>query len=38
MPVLALSLAPISKFALMIRNELVDNMSADYYLLLRTKN
>lgn len=36
-PVLALSLAPISKFGMMIRNELVESMHAEYYLLLRTK-
>ena len=37
LPVTALSLAPIAKFGSMMRNELVDNLSADYLLLLRTK-
>ncbi len=37
LPVAALSLAPIAKFASMMRNELVDNFNADYLLLLRTK-
>lgn len=36
-PVTALSLAPIAKFATMMRNELVDNLNAEYLLLLRTK-
>ena len=37
MPVAALSLAPIAKFAGMIRNELLENKYAEYQLLLRTK-
>ncbi len=37
MPVLALSLAPIAKFATMMRNELVDNLNNEHLLLLRTK-
>ncbi len=37
MPVTALALAPIAKFAGMMRNELIENKFADYQLLLRTK-
>lgn len=36
-PVTALSLGPIGKFALMIRGEIIENLNSDHFLLLRTK-
>ena len=37
MPLTALSLAPIAKFAALMRSEILENLNADYLLLLRTK-